>query len=496
MASAPSSWCYVLVHSTALSALVNQLPTSSSNAYALQSNLDDIEICDKCVWAIGNLAGDSEMARDALQNMGAVGRLIACLSMGISIQQQQQQQRNVNNQSLIDLIRNCVWTMTNLVRGGMSCEELLEMPSDQAQMPSTRLYPRDIAMLLSSSEDEIANESCWLMSFLTRDTEVVDFLCAEQSGEKSVVISTLLSRLFRATDAVGQLLNNPSNASMKEIMCLIPCCRALKNIAMATDAFVESILLAEIPDTNTSDNAMRPAEASLARLISLGMLGAGNEVSSIASEAADLAGTLLYYAGFPLPFPAMLACRTLLPALVQALICPISTFAFKREAVWALWNAVDIPDKVWIFPPELLDGNEQWNVYDVQNDILAEIIRASPDEMARALIDLLSTDADATEASLSLIDLLLRRELDSSKVQLGGKKISTLFEEAGLVDALWRICDEDTDESAIAELAAEILDDFYEQEEEEEEEVNESLQSGHFQFQTPCIPEGGFNFGA
>ena len=90
----------------------------------------------------------------------------------------------------------------------------------------------------------------------------------------------------------------------------------------------------------------------------------------------------------------------------------------------------------------------------------------------------------------------------SSDVGFGGKKrISILFEEAGLVDALWHICDHDVDESETAELAAEILDDFYEQDEDDEGDASmlqPALAGGQFQFQPPSsqdFPEGGFNFG-
>ena len=78
------------------------------------------------------------------------------------------------------------------------------------------------------------------------------------------------------------------------------------------------------------------------------------------------------------------------------------------------------------------------------------------------------------------------------------KKIAIIFEEVGLVDALWRICDNDTDESEVAELAASILDDFYEHDDGEDECEMYDNSGGQFQFQMPdgSIPEGGFNFGA
>ena len=70
----------------------------------------------------------------------------------------------------------------------------------------------------------------------------------------------------------------------------------------------------------------------------------------------------------------------------------------------------------------------------------------------------------------------------------------TLFEEAGAVDALWRVCDAATEESAAAELAAGILDDFYDEEDEAAEEATATTAA--FQFHSPAMPTGGFNFSA
>ena len=361
---------------------------------------------------------------------------------------------------------------------------------------------------------DVAIETCWLVSYLTNgDSMAVDFLCddkGQDTKKSSVVISMLVSRLVHATDAASRQLNiaASNNAGVQEDVmgCLIPCCRALKNMAIACDGrYVNSILLATMhignnPTTATA-TAIRPAEASLAMLISLGTLGAGSEVTTIASEAASLAGACLYDAGLPLPHPATSVCRTLLPALCQALVSPLCTFEFRREVAWAVWTAVDFPSKLRN-PMGAMAGEM------MQNELLLEIIRTPPEgAMAGALTTMLSSlDSDVLEASVSLINLLLRRlennDVMSSDVGFGGKKrISILFEEAGLVDALWRICDHDVDESETAELAAEILDDFYEQDEDDEGDASmlqPALAGGQFQFQPPSsqgFPEGGFNFG-
>jgi len=515
LSAIPTSWCHALVHSNALPALVQRVP-SSLNSFL--GNENGLELCAKCVWVIGNLAGDSEMARGALQRMEVLPRLIGCLFLCLGrmslVQQQQLQQQQVNgiHQSLLDFVRNSIWTITNLFReGGISVSEILDLDKlhqnsiQQGDTVATRLAPEHIEMLINAPETfpppsatdssgmdattvtwkHIASETCWLISFLTRDSVAVNFCCGKSNafdGKSNSFITSIASRLVQATvEASLQIMNNAKFAQ-DDMGCLIPCCRALKNIANASDGrYVPSILSAQTTTGAT-------VESSLAKIISFGSLGAGSEASTIAAEAAATAGACLYDACVPItPNPATLACRSLVPALCEALLCQLSNFEFLREAIWALWNAVNLP-------AEFSQRGEA-----VQKDLLVEIMRNSPNEMlmAMALTTNLSTlDYDAMEPSLRLINLLLRQSESAAKLAI-------IFEEVGLVSALWRICDNDSDESEIAEIAADLLDTFYEQEEEEEEEevgglsLEPTSSGGQFQFQTSSTgPVGGFNFNA
>ncbi len=59
------------------------------------------------------------------------------------------------------------------------------------------------------------------------------------------------------------------------------------------------------------------------------------------------------------------------------------------------------------------------------------------------------------------MDMLLRTLDENHTRATTGKSLKILFEEVGLVDALWYVCDNDVDESDVAEKAAELIDDFY-----------------------------------
>lgn len=473
IASTPTSWCHVIVHSGALPTLVQHIPPLTDGN--IKSNMDLVfspgshELAEKCVWVIGNLSGESEIARGELQRMGALPRLIRNLC---TVMQQR------SNHQFEGLVKASVWTCINLFReGGLPATDFLDMHNS---MQGTRLTLMDLVLLLSSPEKfssstwkDVAIETCWLLSFLTREsTLVVDFLCQKrEQGEKANVISMLVFRLARATDETSQHLNSTGSGFVQDMGCLMSCCRALKNVALASDGlYIQSIFQDNI------SCAVGAAESSIAKLISMGSLGAGSEITAIATEAVALAGACLYAVGVDHPIPHYY--QTFLPALCQTLTCVMSTFEFKRELVWALWSAAYLR-------PDFCE-TKQSNVAAEQTKILMQIIHTSPNEIAAALTGMLSTlDSDVLDASVHLVDVLLRR-IDSAS-----QRLKTIFEEAGLVDALWRVCDHYSEDNPTTELAAGILDDFYEQEEEELDGSSETVTD--FQFRPQPI-QGGFNF--
>lgn len=517
LASAPTSWCFVIVTSSALAALVSKLPQPSATAF---DNTCDLDLCWKCVWSIGNLAGDSETAREALRGMQVLPRLITCISLGI---QHATVCRDGNNnphfRSLTSLVRYSVWGLTNFVReGGIPLREFFDFESEDNLnnngQQHRRLTTFVFKQLLTSPEGleplpaddskssnaestwyDVAAETCWLISFLPLrgSLEEPHFCDVEvKSNGQSVIISSLAWRLSSGTYAATQYFQQTCHLKRypKDLhLCVIPTLRALKSIAYDLDRrFANMILLSTTNDkqpTNDSPTPTREVETAFATLIALGTLGAGSEATSIAIDAAETAGACLDDAGLPLPNPATNACRILIPALRNALISQMSPFMLRNESAWALWKAVD-------FPELDVEGTTLEDIKAVQRDILSEMLGTSQ-EAVGGMVDFLSQDND-NHAVLHLIDTMLR-SLDSGS-SFDGKNLSILFEEAGLVTELWKICDGNSDE-ATGEIAAGLLDDFYEGEEDKEVEymATTATDSGEqFQFQAPPIAPGGFNF--
>ncbi|KAL7486569.1 hypothetical protein ACHAW6_015180 [Cyclotella cf. meneghiniana] len=515
LASAPPSWCHVVVNSRALSSLIQKMTIPALTASITPC---DIDICQKCTWAIGNLAGDSETARDALSKMGTLPRLISSVSWGLASLTSDHFAGPDMQGSLLNLMRNSLWALSNFIRDGRACAtDVIYVDNSQmkvnGEQQDYRLTNESFASLLllpqstsqrsnlhidvnNASCHDVVTEACWLLAFLTdNDTAALDF-CRQ---ENSTLMLAILTTLCLATDAASRQYdsNLRDHSEMKQqlsdvCLCLIPCCRVLRNISF-DGRYLGAMFPEEIFLKVQQRGLAHPTETCLSKLISLGTLGAGHEASTIAAKAAEVASACLLHAGFPLPHPSTAACLALIPSLCQALTCQLTTFDVKREVVWALWNAVSNPlEQV----DETSANVIQAEVNVVQKDLLTEVVRSSPLEVAKALTALVSTiDMDSTEAALRLIEVLIQKLGSISS----GQKLTVVFEEAGLVDALWRVCDNDTEESYVAEMAASLLDEYFEREHEEDDEglIAPALSGGCFQFQAPSVayaPSGGFDF--
>ena len=136
-------------------------------------------------------------------------------------------------------------------------------------------------------------------------------------------------------------------------------------------------------------------ERSLVALLDWGTLGAGPDASSLAAEAATTAGILLAADAAVVAAPSLdptgasTCIRTLVPALCRALTDGRSALGLRREAVWALWAAVNSDAADSTAADRTLEG----------------IYYHSPGDVATALVDLLRRfDVEAAYGALQLID--------------------------------------------------------------------------------------------
>nr|CAB64597.1 Importin-alpha1 [Drosophila melanogaster] len=105
----------------------------------LSSPHDDVQ--EQAVWALGNIAGDSPMCRDHLLGSGILEPLLHVLS----------------NSDRITMIRNAVWTLSNLCRGKSP-------PADFAKISHGLPI---LARLLKYTDADVQSDTCWAIGYLS-----------------------------------------------------------------------------------------------------------------------------------------------------------------------------------------------------------------------------------------------------------------------------------------------------------------------------------------
>jgi importin subunit alpha-6/7 len=90
VASGTSEQTQLIINNNAVPPLVNLLSSPSP------------EVREQAVWALGNIAGDGAMFRDYVLQSGVMEPLLAVIGSDLSS---------------LNLVRNAVWTLSNLCRG-------------------------------------------------------------------------------------------------------------------------------------------------------------------------------------------------------------------------------------------------------------------------------------------------------------------------------------------------------------------------------------------
>ncbi|EDW35235.1 GL15735 [Drosophila persimilis] len=105
----------------------------------LSSPHDDVQ--EQAVWALGNIAGDSPLCRDHLLSSGIMLPLLQVLS----------------SSERITMIRNAVWTLSNLCRGKSP-------PADFTKIVHGLPI---LARLLDYTDVDVLSDTCWAISYLS-----------------------------------------------------------------------------------------------------------------------------------------------------------------------------------------------------------------------------------------------------------------------------------------------------------------------------------------
>ena len=214
-----------------------------------------LHLCEQCCWAVGNLAGDSQEARNALIQKGAIAPLIQCLQSSFQIHTTLLQNNNAsltNGNVMFGLCRNAAWALSNMARGAeTSALAFLQSTTAAATASDTtrRLTADDLAdillsphiMTISSQTDpfldvnsiqnessssaplvgsgstqnqwmEVAYETCWILAFLTaREHEAVQILCSPSDNKTNDEDGSVEMVLGRSDNIQQGSENLPTN---------------------------------------------------------------------------------------------------------------------------------------------------------------------------------------------------------------------------------------------------------------------------------------------
>ena len=170
----PEGWCHVLIASQVLHVVAESLKAFAVQvdaSYTMTHDAPFLQVCQHMLWAVGNVAGDSQVARDDLRKVGVVPSLCTVLKRGMELKH-------------TCICRNAAWALSTLSRG-VTTSVWERICGDSSLLTSVLL-----ASVLSSPDPEqqasatvkstwwqtVANEACWILAFLTARDQLVDYL--------------------------------------------------------------------------------------------------------------------------------------------------------------------------------------------------------------------------------------------------------------------------------------------------------------------------------
>jgi importin subunit alpha-1 len=239
----------------------------------LDSPNDDVR--EQAIWALGNIAGDSVKMRDKVLKHNALTPLLHLLD---------------SNTTLISMLRNATWTLSNLCRGKPQPPFALVKPA----LPT-------LAHLVHSNDEDVLADACWALSCLS-----------DGSNEKiqAVIDAGVCPRL------VELLMNQSAKVQTSAL-------RTVGNIVTGEEAQTQIII----------DSGALPC---LATLLS-------NDRKGIRKEACWALSNIT--AGSKEQLQAVID-HNIIPALAHML--ETEDVDIRKECAWAISNATSSDDDVQI----------------------------------------------------------------------------------------------------------------------------------------------------
>lgn len=319
------------------------------------------------------------------------------------------------------------------------------------------LTPHHIVQLLS--RNETAADAAWILEGLSRrEPDAADMLCREQP----------------LLEAMLQVLEHASAEA------IVPTLQAVDNLVdRKAGLFLSMPRFVQIW-TNLLQSSQQKSATVLRNTI-------------------YVTGSFLIDAGLPNHLATNVAAPTFLPILVNRCISPETVHDVKRDALWAIEMAMTEPELSQLQTTSENTSAEYMlmKIRSCHQDMIRTCLWESMSSLSfpetnrsflQLLIDFIanSHDLDGATAAIRILDRILRI-IPSSQ---------TIFEQCdGGVDALDQLCLREEGSEAVATLAADLLDEFFE-DEDDENAPGVAEESEHFVFGQHRQPSrtAAFNF--
>jgi len=357
----------------------------------------------------------------------------------------------------------------------------------QAQQPQQQHHISPLQLTQLLRDDRTAVEAAWILEGLSRrEDEAVHFLCGRRgrrmveeeeeeetaAEETDMLLPCLIQRIHHHSTT------SSTTTASKEF--LVPALRAVGNLCTACEGqYVVDFLQQQQPAFVEAMNRLLEQKTVL--------------------DAVSVAGSLLTDAGLPGHPSTDTALPNFLPRLIAILLSEHSTFAWKRDAAFAISNAVassssfsqlpsSSPGAVVVYEHDdaLLQRME------IESYRLAQLryyVWTDSEEHQHRLMQVLggeflkmsSQSHEAVVPALEILDKLVRN-IEASRF---------LFDSHGGVDLLEDVCANSsgstTDEAA--EIAARLIDDIFDTDD------GDSIDYEASSLSMPAIENNQFVFG-
>lgn len=172
----------------------------------------DIEVVTQAIWFVGNIAGDSYQMRDFVLSHGALPIILEIIT-GVAESKCLSGNYRIINFKLanVSLMRNAVWTLSNLTRGK-------PQPSFETVAPCIPT----LAKLIYSTDEEVLTDSLWALSYLS-DGPNERIQAVIESGVSRRLVELLLHHSFSVQTPALRTIGNIVTGDDMQTQTLLNC---------------------------------------------------------------------------------------------------------------------------------------------------------------------------------------------------------------------------------------------------------------------------------